>query len=641
MPIIRRNPINIKSGKAKPVEYKEFKGLNLFKRTTELKPNELSTSTNTILVGSGTPTVRWGSSTYFEANATGSVRGFGTFKTSSVNELLALTDQGYLVKKNGTSSTQINGNSWPSGSVIRTEQLGGETYIVSEDVSFTKYDGTSLSIFATISAPTGLSATNFSGASGPNSISYIVSAVDPNGNSTEGSTNYVLDELPNDLSATQVHLFWSAPSAASISSYEIYRGRQGSETFLVGVGVDTTKYIDNGADASQTILAPTINNTGGIKSPIIKKYKDRLVMVDATDPNKLIITGRYPNHTKTSWLDGGGFVYIDPDSGDDIVGVEVQPIADRIVVYKQFASFLVDPQLVQIGNFFVLDPQYQPISTSVGCSSQGTIATVENDTFYFGRDGIHVTGYEPDFLNIIRTNEVSARIRPYFDTLSATDFSEANAFYVDNKYILFFPDKKEAVVYDRERGAFAGIWRLPFGITHARRYFDGTNENWVFGTKESNQVYSFQSSLQNDNGSEIVATVRTGKQSFGDATTVDVLSFFHFLFRNIKGTVRVNIIREDRNSNTTNAKTFTINGASTLGSTGWGIDKWGYVKWGQTDGTYSSSGGDEISKHGRLWKQSRLTQIEIVTSGVGSNFEWLYAKLEANTQKTLSINQRV
>jgi hypothetical protein len=163
------------------------KGLNLLLRPTELDNEEMSQADNIMLVGKGTPTGRWGTSTYFEAGATGTIRGFGTYKSTNgtTNEIFALTDQGYLQKKNGTGSTVITGQSWPSGSIIRTEQLGGKTYVVSEDVAFTEYDGTDLSVFATISAPTGLYATNFSGASGPNRVSWKVVAV--------GESNYTLD----------------------------------------------------------------------------------------------------------------------------------------------------------------------------------------------------------------------------------------------------------------------------------------------------------------------------------------------------------------------------------------------------------------------------------------------------------------
>jgi hypothetical protein len=576
----------------------------------------------------------------------GTVRGMGTYKNNAgtVNEIFALTDEGYLAKRDGLSYTTIAGQSWPSGSVIHTEQLGGQTFIVSEDVAFTRYNGTDLSIFATIAPPTGVSATNYSGLSGPDAVSYKVVALGVNGGQTTGSTNYVLNNVPTDLAATEIHVLWTAPSAATLSGFEIYRGNAGDETFLATVGSTTTKYVDVGNFASPIISPPITNTTGGVKSNFIKKYKDRLLVVDKDDPNKLMISGRYPNHTKFSWANGGGYIYIDPDSGDNITAIEIQPIADRIVVYKDRSSYLVELSLVSIGNYAVLDPQYVPVSTAVGCSSQDTVQTVENDTFYFGRDGLYVTGYEPNFLNIIRTNEISAKIRPYLEQLNDTDYTTASALYVDNKYVLSFPQRKEMMVYDRERGAFVGPWRLPFGIAHMKKYVDSSgNEKWVLGSYEDNRVYAFDVDLNTDNGTAIVKTLRTGKDYMGDWSSLNILKFFYILFRAIVGSVTVSILVESRTGTTSVVKTFTITGSEVGGSTGWGMDGWGLAPWGLSNSTTAVTTSDEITRWGSLFKQARLVQVEVSSSAANSNFELLQVKLTANKQTSgsLSASQRV
>jgi hypothetical protein len=643
---------NLRQAKFKPKpsidsEWDTFrKGLNLLLRPTELDNEEMAQADNIILVGKGTPTGRWGTVKYFLAGATGTVRGMGTYKNNdgTTNELLALVDEGYLEKKNGTSSTTITGQSWPSGSTIHTEQLGGKTYIVSEDVSFTEYDGTDLTVYATISSPTGFYATNYSGVTGTNRVGYRVNAVDTNGGQTLATTSYVVVDAPSLLSDTEYHLFWTAPSAATLAGYEIYRGRQGDETYLASVAGGVTNYVDRGEPESQTIYPPLANTTGGIKSNFIVKYKDRLVVVPEDDPNFVRISGKYPDHTKFAAIYGGGGVYVDPDSGDNITGIAVQPIADRLVVYKERASYLVDVQTLNVGNFVVLDPQYMPISTAVGCSSQDTIATVENDTFYFGRDGIYVTGYEPNFLNIIRTNEVSARMRPYLDMLNDDDYSTATACYIDNKYILSFPLRKELLVYDRERGSFVSKWSTPFGISKIMRYIDSSgSEKWVIGSYDSNQVYTFDASSNSDDGTTIIKTIRTGKNSFEDWTSLYILKFFYVLFRAIVGSTTVNILVEDRAGATSTVKSFTITGAEVAGSTGWGMDTWGSVKWGQSKSTTAVVASDEITRWGSLFKQSRLFQIEVTSTAANSNFELLGIKMTASKQSSgaLSSSQRV
>lgn len=646
MPRIDTRPTPYRKTPSVDAEWKGFrKGVNMILRPTELDNSEMAEATNLMLVGSGTPTGRWGTAPYFTLGNSGRVRGLGTYKSNdgTTNDIIGLTDEGYLYKKDGTSSTLVTGQSWPSGSIIRTEQLGGKTYIVSKDVAFTEYDGTDLSVYATISPPTGLSATNFSGASGTNRVSWKVVAVAENGGQTTPSTNYVLTNLPTDLSKTQVNLFWTAPSAVTLAGYEIYRGTEGDETYLASTPAGTTTYQDKGEPASQTIEAPIANTTGGVKSDIIVKYKDRILLVPADDPNKLMISGRYTNQTKFSWTYGGGSIYIDPDSGDTITAISVQPIADRIIVYKNRSSYAVELSLVTIGNFTVLDPQYAPISTSVGACNPDVLATVENDTFYFGRDGIYVTGYEPNFLNILRTNEVSAKIRPYLDLLNAEDYETANASYIDNKYILSFPRRKEMVVYDRERGAFLGIWQLPYGISKIMKYVDDTDsEKWIIASYEDNHVYTFESSLNSDSGTTIVKTLKTKKEYFGDWTKLYILQYFYILFRAITGSTTVNIVVEDRNGVTSTAKSFTITGSATSGFTGWGMSQWGMSQWGLSSSNTAIGSSDEITRWGPLFKPCRLVQIQVTSTENNSNFELLQILLSASkgSRGVLSNDQR-
>jgi hypothetical protein len=629
-------------------EWETFrKGLNLLLRPTELQRDEYAQGDNIMLIGSGVPTGRWGTSSYFTVNATGSIRGFATYNNiaSLTNELLALSDEGFIVKRNGTGSTVIPGQSYPSGSIVRSEQLGGYTYFVSKDRPLTRYNGLALDVFATITPPTIGTATNMSGVSGSYIWSWVITALGPNGGETNPSARINLPNLPQDLSRTRVDVYWSAPSAATLSGYQIYRGLPGDETFLAAVGASTTIYVDTGESASETILPPLTNTTGGVKSEFINKdpVGDRLLMVDKDDQTKLLISGRYPNQTKFNWADGGGFVYVGPDDGFPITGYEVQPGSNKITVFKANGSYAVELQTITVGNFVILDPQVAPISTSIGCTSSDTIQVVENDIFYFGRQGLYVVGYEPNFLSIIRTNEISARMRPYLALLNNDDYTNACSLYVNNKYLLSFPNRKEIIVYDRERGCFAGLWKLPFGVSKMIKYTDSSGtEKWVLGTRESNQTYTFESSVNSDDGTTITRTLRTNKEKFNSWSLLKILNLFYVLFRNITGTVTINILSEDRAGNTRAIKTFSIEGSSISGRSGWGTNLWGKKTWGDTDGM-PVSGSDEFTRWGQLYKESRLVQIEITSTAASSNFEFLGARITANSQGegNLSSAQRV
>lgn len=645
MPIYNSQPPKYQPRRSLEAEWSTFrKGLNLLLRPTELKRDEYAQGDNIMLIGSGVPTGRWGSSTYFTVNATGSARGFATFNNTAslTNEIIALTDEGFLAKKNGSGSTVITGQSYPSGSVIRGEQLGGFTYFVSKDAPLTRYNGGSLQVFATISAPPAAIATNVSGVSGTSIYSWEITALGPTGGETT-SVKVNLPNLPQDLTTTQVNVQWSAPSCATLSGYQIYRGFPGDTSFLAAVGASTTSYIDVGDQASETVFPPLSNTTGGVKSQFITKFNDRLLMVDNSDRTKLLISGKYPKQSSFNWIDGGGYVYIDPDSGQDITGIAVQPGSDKIIVYKNFSHYSVSLNLLTVGNFSILDPSYQPISVAIGASNPDTIQVVENDIFYFGRKGLYVTGYEPNFLNIIRTNEVSARIRPYLENLGQQDYDNCVALYINNKYLLSFPDRKEIVVYDRERGCFAGIWKFPWGITRMTKYVDGSGtERWVFGVDGSNQTFTFETSVNSDNGETITKTMRLNKEAFDSWSRLKIIKLFYILFRNITGTVTVNLFLENRSGSISTVKSFNITGSEVAGLSGWGSIGWGSHLWGNSSGGVVS-GTDEFTRWSQLFKSGRLMQVEISSTVANSNFELLGIRMTASSQGdgSLSSSQRV
>ena len=645
MPLFNTKAPPFKKRKEIDIEYDNWRGgYDSLLRPTELKDNELATADNIMLKGSGVPTGRWGMQKFFEANATGSIRGFGLYATgASLSEILTLTDQGYIAKKNGASYTAIIGQSYPSGSTIMATQLGGKTYFASEDRALTEYNGTVLSAYATLAPPTGLAATNFSGVSGTWTWSWVISTLGNNGGQTEQSTAVELANLPQDLSDTEVHVTWTPSSGASISGYEVYRGNPGTERYLAGVGASLTTFVDRGDKPSEVIFPPLTNTTGGLNSKFVEKIKNRLLMVDKSSPTRLMISAMYPDQSSFNVFKGGGGVYIDPDSGQNITGVKAQPGSNKVIVFKEYSSYAVTLDQFIYGNTTILEPQYEPISTLVGCCNPNTIQVVENDIFYFGRKGLYVIGFEPNFLNLIRTNEVSARIRPYLEGLSSADYDNCVSMYVNNKYILSFPDRKECLVYDRERGAFLGIWKTPWGISKMENYVDGSgSERWVVGSYNNNQTYTFEPSVNSDDGTTIAKTIRTKKEYFGKWSLLKIVKLFYILFRNITGTVTVNILLEDRNGATTTIKTFDITGSEIAGASGWGVDMWGTAMWGTSAGSVVIE-GDELTRWSQLYKSGRIVQIEVTSTAANSNFELLGLRLTATSQGEgqLSSSSRV
>jgi len=635
MPVQPRIAPTYKAGKDSQIVWDTFRGgLNVLLRETELKSKELAQADNIMLVGSGVPTRRWGSANYFLAGATGAVRGLrGFYTTAGTNELLALTDSGMLTKKSGASYSIIGGASWASGYDAAMTQLNDNMYIVNGVDTFKKYDGTTISSFATLSVPSALTATNLSGISGTFTYSWRVSA-ENNVGETLASTGVLLGNLPQNLTQTAVQIGWVTSSPASgVRGYVVYGREQGNETFLSRVNSSSLKFIDDGTNESSVLSEPpTADSTGGPIAKYMIKHDNRLILGGMADkPSRVMFSGKLQNSEKFHWSQGGGYIDIDIDSGDNITGLGV--FQNKIIVYKEKSVWELTLGTVTIGNWTLTNPTAQAITNSHGAISSKTIIAVENDVFFLTRNGVYVLGYEPNILNVLRTNEVSARVRPLFDNISYADLQNASAEYIDKRYILSFPTVKKTFVYDRERLAWTGPWVTPFGIRQWHTYYDSNGvQKWVVGDDSDSYVSDFNSGYSSDKGTAFTTILRTKKEDFGDWSVFKTIKELFMNLRNVQGGVDVNIRAEERDGNVVSVANFAVTSTST--DAGWGADMWGDTQWGDSEQHGSATDINDLVRRVILNKTARSIQVDIRTDAAGDNYELLGVRVRARPQGT-------
>jgi hypothetical protein len=625
------------------ITYEGFNGgLNTFFADTEIKRNELSTADNTMLIGKGILTGRWGSENYFLAG-TGNVKLLDEYNNvqNSQSDLLAITDAGYLVKKSNASFSIITGASFASGAVVSGTQLGNNYYIVSSDRNLVRYNGTNLIPYSGVSAPVISGVSRLSGATGTTTWSYKITSLTASGE-TLPSTGVTILNLPADYTLLNNQITWATVSAASglLTGYALYRGLPGEETFIGNAGTVATTFLDNGLPQSDTIFPPTANTTTGVRAKYIKRFEDRLVIAGIfNDPTMVMISGKYPYQDRFNWNYGGGYIRISPDSGDEISGIEVAGTTSigattnsSILVFMKERAFQMIIPTIELGNYIVLNPIYQEIAP-IGASSFGGIVNIRNNTFYFGREGINTVGAEAAYLNQVRTKEVSARIRPTIQAYTDDVKASATGGYMDYKYLLSF-NNKDTVVYDYERASFVGIWKTPFAITKWYKYVDSAGVEYYLAGTNDGFVKSFSRVLHTDSGTKINKVIRLKREDFNRFNVMKTIQSFYLLFRNISGTVNINFIIEDKNGLRTIAKS--INIESTTGKTGWGTNIWGTKKWGQTINSVVAFLGD-IIRWGYLYKTARTLLLEITTTQTQSNFEFVSFKATAQYQPEGSL----
>lgn len=616
------------------------KGWNTLFREIEIDPQEMVASTNLMLVGSGIPTVRWGSQLSFQAGpSNASLSGVARFilPVKDVNDniqVLSWTDAGYLTKQNNASYTTISGASWASGYNMEGVELGNKVYLVNGQRPLTRYDFTTLTSFVTLSAPTALTATNLSLMTGTSTFSWKVTALSPVGE-TLPSTAVSLATLPANLN-TSILLNWTAttPGAgATLIGYNIYRGLSGQETWIGGVGSNATSFIDNiGFPSLGGQNFPLADTTGGPVAKWIIRFQDRIVLGGIPgSPTKILISARYPQQERFDFFGGGGSLEVDPDSGEDITGIGIYyrtiTATQSIIVFKERSVWEVVLDTTTVGNYAVLTPSYRLLTNSQGASSHRSITPVENDIFFVNQRGVYILRYEPNLYNVINANELSAKIRPFFQGLSYTDLSNAAGFYQnDKKYVLSFPNSAQAVCFDRERLSFTGPWKFPWNLNHWASYRDSSGFiHWLAASNSDNNIYEFSTAYTNDNSQIITTQFKSRKEDFGDWTLFKTIQEVFFNIGTLVGNIQVNLYIEDRSGNIVTAKSATIEGPSALGASGIGFDQLGTAQMGTTSGTPVVTGTGENQRKARLYKVGRTLQLEVVTNSINTNYQLLDA----------------
>jgi hypothetical protein len=580
------------------------------------------------LIGKGVPTKRWGTLNYYLSATTGSVRGLkGFYQANGTNQLLTITDQGVLTTKSNASYAIVAGASWASGYNAEMAQLYNNMYIVNGQREMVRYSNPTLSSFPTIAIPSGVFATQISGVSGTNIYSYRVSATNQVGE-TLASTYYQLNNQPQTPDMGSVKVNWTTVSTASgvLKAYNIYGRTLGDERFIGSIDAGSTTFIDDGSATVAEFGYPlTADTTGGIVAKYVKRFEDRLVFAGISgEPSKVVISGRAPNHEKTDLSYGGNYVLIEPDAGDDITGLEI--FEDRIIVFKERSIWQITLSYTTVGNFSVTVPTPKLITSSHGCISARSILPVENDVFFLSRKGVYALGYEPNVFNVLRTNEISAKIRPFFDNLTISQMMNATAFYSDFKYGLSFPGKNKTMVYDRERLSWMGPWTTDANVYET--YYDSSDqEHLIYGEDDNSYVVEFSSSYGDDNGTAISTQLRTKKGDFKDTFRFKNIKELFTLFRNVQGTVNISIRLQARTGDVVTAKSFTL--TPSAGNSGWGSFLWGNAKWGDSPETGGATDINEIYRWLTLNKPARNIQAIIQTSNRNDNYEFLSLKAKA------------
>jgi len=619
-------------------------GSNTLLDEARIAPNEATTATNLIQVQDGLWQPRWGTQVYGADHGT-TIDGAKEYvKSDGTTELITVAGGKVYKSSNGGSLTELTGATFTAGTQCYFTQMGGYDssgtaksylYIANGTDALARYDGTSLTTYTTLAAPANLTASRV--ASGLSSGIYTyyaeVTALNEVGEtvgSTEASIT-VNKERSTWVAATDKGISWSWDAVASAVRYQLYvSDTSGYETLLTST--TEINYTDDGSVDINPYIEPPLSNT--TNAP---KFKSMCVSGNriwgTNDPNNLYTVyfsgsgrfiGAFSDFFGGGWinLEKGGrempvsVIHYQTGTGTGVLTVLCKTPEGRGAIWQISLISLT------VGDTTFSVPSATKVVGSFGTESMLGVVQTTNDILFPNRRGMFSLGTEKNYYGVLRTNELTVRVRPYWTSLIGSKISDIASYFYDAKVFISVPTNStgntRTIIYDTERLNWTVDWSIA-----GKQWLEYTDTSGVnhllYIPLTGNKLIEMSDSFQGDLGAAFTTDYTSGRlplqKLWKDFIKVNKV---FIKLGNPTGSISFEVSGTGKNAPFSTLATASI--TATTSDTGMGWDPMGSINMGTTAGvptTYSDSSSPYYVK---IRKKLRDIQFRVTTTGYDSDY---------------------
>lgn len=509
-------------------------------------------------------------------------------KSDGTTELITISGGKAYKSTDGGAVTEITGATFTAGTKCYFMQIAGFLYIANGTDNLARYNGTVLATYASMDAPAGLAASRVASglASGIYTYYAEVTSLNEVGEST-GSTEATITVNKNrdDWVSTTDKVDWYWNAVASSTGYQLYiSDASGKEQLLTRVPAGVTHFVDDGTTEINPYIEPPEQNTTTAPKFISMCVSGNRIW--ATNDSGAMYTvyfsgtGQYIGNFADFY--GGGWINLEKGGRETPVSVKHYQSGGGIgrptVLCKtpdgKGAVWQLEIAQATVGDTSFSIPSAAKVVGSFGTESVDGVVATTNDIAFPNRKGWFSLGPEKNYYGILRTNEKSSNIRPYWRSLVSDKITEICSYFYDAKIFVSVPTSDagndKIVVYDTERGNWAVDWSI--GARQFLEYTDtAKNTHFLYVPLTGNRLIEISANYTNDcgvpfNQSYISPLISVSKKK------TDVLNLDEAIAElgNPKGSVNFQIMGIGRDSNYTTLATKVI--TSLGGNTGVGTD---------------------------------------------------------------------
>lgn len=645
--------------KIKKVEIKidDFKrGVNKLVEDTRLKEDEAVEATNLMLDQDGVYTVRWGTDYYTPAidDVTG-IDGFAEYSSGNTREIIMVGNDGNVYKSvdGGAAEEVVTSGAASAGLTANTrayfKQIGNFLYITNGVDPLVRYDGTNIATYTELAAPgwagtplargAGLSAGSFT-------YYYQVTALNEVGETVGGTEQNITIDKERELWDTTagdeyITVDWAA--VASATQYQIYMGTESGYLAKVKTIQGTaTVWNDTGVDViNPYIEVPDDNTTGAPKFTHMEISNNRLWATGNPDaPYRVYFSGTGQFIGTFSDFYGGGWIDLEKGGRETPIAVVHYVTGTGSGVATAICStpegrgsvwqISITTATVEDESFAV--PSGTKIVGSAGSNAPLSVVLAGNDVFFANKRGVFALGTEKNYYGILRTNELTSRIRPYWQGIIGSVLESVCGY--DYQAKVFFSvatsgtTNNRIIYYDRERTAWVVDWSL--GVKQFGEYTDSDgNTHFLASEDGSDRLIEFSSSFKGDKGSAFTTSYISPKIQMGKKwDEFAKIKKAYIRLGNPTGSINFEVSGTQKDGSYSGLASETITSIFSL--TGMGFDQMGAVKMGDTLGSPTAFSQDSDIRYVKVNKKVRDIQFRVSSTSKESQYTLLGLMAEGN-----------
>lgn len=501
----------------------------------KIKPNQAVESTNLIQVQDGIWKVRWGTEYYGQAIS-------GETKILAIAEYLTSAGVRELIAVGGTTGKvfkSIDAGSWSQiGSItfntsvpIKLLQTNSFLYFANGVDNLARYNGTTITQYTGLSAPTLSSVTRGGGLSaGAFTYYYKVTALNEVGEtvgSNELSTTVNQDRDLWPGSNHHIDVTWT--SVAGATRYQVYLSEETNKEKLLVDTINTT-YKDTGdLVVNPYVFVPEDNTTTAPKFAEMSIVSNRLWGTqDSVNKYRVYWSGEVSAGVAFSDYYDGGWVELEKGGRELPVWVGSYRTGKGDNAATVLCStpegvgsvWQIALDTLTINNVTGTVPVAQKIVGTIGTESPRAVVTAMDSLIFANKRAVYNLGNKQQIFNVLATDEMSVNIRPSYRDLDLAKLSNMCAYWYDGK-IFFSATEKGSTensmifIYDIERRNWN--WKWSIGVRQFLEYTDSTKtSHFIAISPNSNRLIRFNPNVLSDLGQPFRTSYTSGLIAISD-----------------------------------------------------------------------------------------------------------------------------